>query len=370
MDRVINWMGGWPNEGLVSASDWEEKLASAADASRRGKSVGSVRMLKERLARDLLRGKTGGQASRIRLTAGADEALALLAASSLSKGDVVITERLTSRSALQLFRKAGLRVEAAEGDENGPDPDALRQAIRKFRPKLVYISPVCSDPAGRTWRKERKELTVRVCREAGVCVVRDDRQEMLDFRGGPGSADPVQDGVLSVGQLPPGLIAGLRFGWAAGRPDDLKRWFPAAGHGAGMEGEGAQTLTRQALLDLMGETPLTPMVDLLRAQARSRMKRLTELLKTVRSACGLRWREPAGGIHLWLRLPEGLDAGALLRAAWLRGLIFQPGAAFYAARPENNTLRLTFAFSDERELEAGVRRLAAAIGDFLGRHEA
>jgi len=370
MDRVINWMGGWPKEGLVSASDWEEKWASAADAFRRGKSAGSARALKERLARELLGGKTGGRASRLRLAAGADDALALLAAAALSRGDVVITERLTSRSALQLFRKAGLRVEAAEGDEHGPDPDALRQAIRKFRPKLVYISPVCPDPTGRTWRKERKEMVIKVCREAGVCVVRDDRQEMLDYRGGPGSADPVQDGVLSVGQLPPGLIAGLRLGWAAGMPDDLKRWFPARGKGTENEEDGVPMLTRQALLDLMEETPLKPMVDLLREQTRSRMKRLAELLKTVRSACGLRWREPAGGIHMWLRLPEGLDAGALLRAAWLRGLIFQPGASFYAARPEENTLRLTFAFSDERELEAGVRRLAAAIGDFLGRHEA
>lgn len=370
MDSIINMMGGWPKEGLVSASDWEEKLASAADAFRKRKAFASAQALKERLARDFLRKKVGARASAIRLAAGADDALARLAATLLSKGDVVITERITSRSALQLFRKSGIRVEAAGGDEHGMDPDALRDAIRKFRPKLVYISPVCSDPTGRIWHKERREMAAKVCRDNGVCLVRDDRQEMLDYRGGLQNVDPVQAGVLSIGQLPPGLIAGLRIGWAAGLPGDLDQWLPAANKTGGKEDAGVSPLIRQALLDLMKEQPLTHGMDLLRAQARARMKRLSELLKTVQAACGLRWREPSGGIHLWLKLPDGLDAEALLRSAWMRGLIFQPGAGFYAAKPERNTLRLTFAFADERQLQAGVRRLSGAIGDFLGRYEA
>jgi 2-aminoadipate transaminase len=369
MDNIINWMGGWPKEGLVSSSVWEEKLASAADAFRENKALGSARALKERLARELLRKKIGARPSGIRLAAGADDALSRLAAASLSRGDVVITERLTSRSALQLFRKSGIRIVAAGGDEYGLDPDALRLAIRKYRPKLVYISPVCSDPTGRIWRKERREQAVKVCQDAGVCLVRDDRQEMLDYHDGERGVDPVQSGVLSIGQLPPGLVTGLRFGWAAGLPRDLDNWFPPLAGSGGKEDAELSPLVRQALLDLMEEQPLMHWIDMLRAQCRARMKRLSGLLKAVKSSCGLKWREPSGGMHLWLRLPEGLDAEALLRGAWLRGLIFQPGTGFYAAKPERNTLRLTFAFADERQLQAGVKRLSGAIGDFLGRYE-
>ncbi len=371
MDKIINWMGGWPKEGFVSASDWEEKLAGAADRYRLEgpMEAGSIEELKTMLARSLLKRKTGTRAARMRLMPGADAALSRLTETSLAKGDIVLTERIASRFALQLFHKAGIRVEAVDGDGEGMDPDSLRKAMRKFRPRLVYASPVCSDPQGVIWPRERREAVAQACREEGVCLVRDDRQEMLVYEDGKDSQDPAQAGVLSIGQLPPGLVAGLRFGWAAGYSKDLAKWFPAVSVAGGTTDEGVPPLTQRALLDLLKEQPLEPWMDMLRVQCRERMRRLTGLLKLKKSAWDLHWREPSGGVHLWLRLPDGLDAEALLRGAWIKGLMFQPGAAFYAARPERNTLRLTFAFADDRQLQAGAARLFDTIEDFLGRYE-
>lgn len=373
MNKIINWMGGWPRDGLVSSSEWEDRLAAAAQQARLldpADNAGPQHLegLKQSLACGLLKPKAEGREERLRISMGADAALTRLAEKGLQPGDTVLAERITSRSVLQAFRKAGIRVRAVESDDAGMDPEALREAIRRVQPRLVYASPACSNPCGAIWTEERTDAVVRICQDTGIVLVRDDRQEMLAYEDRiepegrrPG---PVPAGVVSVGQLPPGLVAGLRFGWVVGDPEELNRWFPAGP--SPLREPGITPLERLALSGLLKEQPLEPLVDMLRVQCRERMRCLTGLLKTHR-ATGLSWRNPEGGVHLWLTLPEGLDGEALLRGAWIKGLMFQPGAPFYSERPEPNTLRLTFAYADEKQLKIGVERFMAAMEEFLGR---
>jgi 2-aminoadipate transaminase len=377
MEKIINWMGGWPNDGLVSASDWEERLAASADRSGGKANSASTKPdtpngLKEWLSHGLLKGKTFGKPSHLWLTAGADSALSRLVERSLQPGDVVLTEHLTSRSALQAFRKAAVRVEPVTGDDGGMDPDALTEAIALHRPRLVYVVPVCSDPEGTVWASGRFQAVSRICRRSGVTVLRDDRQAMLlyDEEGEreENAEEDAASGVLSIGQLPPGLVAGLRFGWAAGDPQELEKWFPPDPYEEAGNSRGVTSLERQALLALIQEQPLEPLLDMLRVQCGQRMRRLTDML-TQRHVPGLSWRKPVGGVHLWLTLPDGLDGEVLLRGAWIKGLMFQPGTPFYASKPQRNTLRLTFAYADERQMKLGVSRLVDAMDDFLGRFD-
>jgi 2-aminoadipate transaminase len=376
MNNIINWMGGWPKDGLVSALEWEERLAVAAESSKREAGANGARPygsneLRQLLAQGLLKGKTDGKASRLWLAAGADAVLSRLAEHSLTQGDVVLTERLTSRSALQVFRKAGIRVETVYGDNHGMDPEALSAAIALHRPRLVYAAPVCSDPEGAVWAQERFAAVARICAANRVTLLRDDRQEMLLYdqetyrQAGNESA---QHGVISIGQLPPGLVAGLRFGWAAGDSEELIRWFPPDPNADATKEPHVTSLERQALSDLLKEQPMEPLLEMHRLQSAGRLHRLTDMLKK-RRVPDMSWQTPLGGVHLWLKLPEGLDGEALLRGAWIKGLMFQPGAPFYVAQPKRNTLRLTFAYADERQMKLGVSRLIDAMGDFLGRFD-
>ncbi|MFC4599587.1 aminotransferase class I/II-fold pyridoxal phosphate-dependent enzyme [Cohnella hongkongensis] len=372
MSSIINWMGGWPKEGLVSSSDWEERVEAAAAAmaaeepeTGRRKPGSREEELKSRLSASLLHGKTGGAGSRVRLTKGADGALNWIIGAALQPGDVVLTERLTSRTSLQAFRKAGIRVEAVEGDRRGMNPEALTNALFRYRPKMVYIAPSCTEPEGARWNDEYRAAVFHRCQEAGVLLVTDDRQEMLIYEREE-SAPPkrLDAGVLSIGQLPPGLIAGSRIGWIAGTADVFHRPSPADGEHVLKYALGP--IEQRALAKLISEQPLEPLIDMLRVQCRERKRKMTEELSR-QGIEDLTWAEPSGGLHLWLVLPSGLDGEALLRGAWLKGVIFQPGAPFYAKDPKPNTIRLTHAFADERQIRQGVARLAESIGEFTGR---
>jgi 2-aminoadipate transaminase len=78
-----------------------------------------------------------------------------------------------------------------------------------------------------------------------------------------------------------------------------------------------------------------------------------------------RWNRPSGGMFVWLELPEGLDAAALVRPAVEREAVaFSPGEAFCAAgdRAAARCLRLCFANNTPEAIEEGVARLARAVG--------
>jgi DNA-binding transcriptional MocR family regulator len=69
---------------------------------------------------------------------------------------------------------------------------------------------------------------------------------------------------------------------------------------------------------------------------------------------------PAGGLHLWVRLPDGVDDVALAARAAAAGVVVSPGRPWFPSEPPAPHLRLTYAGAAPAELAEGVRRLARA----------
>jgi hypothetical protein len=77
---------------------------------------------------------------------------------------------------------------------------------------------------------------------------------------------------------------------------------------------------------------------------------------------GFRVPSPAGGWFVWLTLPDGMTAGALLHAAEQRGVSFVEGTQFFPdGRDHDEHIRLCFSFLAPQELAAAARRLASAV---------
>jgi 2-aminoadipate transaminase len=70
-------------------------------------------------------------------------------------------------------------------------------------------------------------------------------------------------------------------------------------------------------------------------------------------------------MFFWVEGPPSLDALALLPRVVERGVAFVPGAAFYAAHPQMNTLRLSFVTVPPDDIERGIALLAQAIEETM-----
>jgi 2-aminoadipate transaminase len=64
---------------------------------------------------------------------------------------------------------------------------------------------------------------------------------------------------------------------------------------------------------------------------------------------------------LWLELPLGFDASEFLIHLRERGVLFAPGRYFYVQNPQPNTLRLAFAWLDEKRIVKGVAAFAELL---------
>jgi len=76
---------------------------------------------------------------------------------------------------------------------------------------------------------------------------------------------------------------------------------------------------------------------------------------------GVRWTRPAGGLFVWVTLPEGMDAEKMIEAAVAEGVAYIPGGPFFVDGTGANTMRLTFAKEDIPTIQEGVKRLARAV---------
>ena len=74
---------------------------------------------------------------------------------------------------------------------------------------------------------------------------------------------------------------------------------------------------------------------------------------------------PGGGLFIWLCLPEGKDAGELLRRAAERKVAFIPGASFYPSGTKNNEMRLNFSNMSDEDTERGMKILGQLTREYL-----
>ena len=77
---------------------------------------------------------------------------------------------------------------------------------------------------------------------------------------------------------------------------------------------------------------------------------------------------PAGGIFLWVTLPEGVDTSRLAEVAARSGIAFNAGAEWSVSAPERarRRLRLCFANPPVDVIRAGVAELAAICHQEFG----
>jgi DNA-binding transcriptional MocR family regulator len=291
------------------------------------------------------RGIRTGQ-ERILVTAGAQQALSLLARALLAPGDLVLVEGPTYPGALEAFREVMAVPRAL------PAGLETLSAARERRVAAAYVISTFHNPTGSVLPPSRRRALVLAAAAAGIPLIDD---EALSDLGFPGTQPPpplaaYADTVISVGSLSKSVWGGLRVGWVRAPAPLIARL--------------ARLL---AVHDLGGNVPaqlaaadLLPRLEALGArQAPARQARhdhlRAELTRHLPS-----WEAPPvpGGQTLWVRLPRG-DGSSFAQTALRHGVAVLPGNGLDASEHSERYLRLHFIAAPDRLTEA-VRRLARA----------
>ena len=71
---------------------------------------------------------------------------------------------------------------------------------------------------------------------------------------------------------------------------------------------------------------------------------------------------PAGGLSLWLRLPDRCSDAGVAQAAAARGVMVNAGRASFPSEPPGPYLRLSYAAEEPPALRRAVEILAGIVG--------
>jgi 2-aminoadipate transaminase len=172
------------------------------------------------------------------------------------------------------------------------------------------------------------------------------------------------EGSIYLGSFSKVLTPGFRLGYVIA-PKDLYPKLLQAKQAADLHTPG---FNQRVVYEVVKNGFLDSHVPSIRARYKANRDAMAAALRQDLPP-GCEWLEPQGGMFFWIRLPEGLDAMALLPLAVEAGIAFVPGAAFYAHAPDPRSLRLSFVTLDPERIAEGVAILGRVLHAALAQVE-
>jgi GntR family transcriptional regulator/MocR family aminotransferase len=304
----------------------------------------------------------------ILITAGSQQAIALVAQVILKPGDVILVESPTYSQAIELFRALGFRIVGIPMDGQGMQVEKLEKLLQQYHPKLIYTIPNFHNPTGTCLNSARRRQLIVLSDRYNVPILEDDFVGDMRYEGRAQPALKALDPggqVIHISTFSKMLMPGLRVGFlVADGPVynsllDFKRLSDVA----------TATLIQRAL---EAYVTVGRYQAYLRRACQIYRKRRDAMLAAIERhlPAGSSVEPPQGGLFLWVHLPDSLSTDELLPLACEEGVAFAPGNNFF---PEGTAgqdwMRLNFAAQSEEEIEQGIRRLGKAIKRMKGGEE-
>jgi 2-aminoadipate transaminase len=318
------------------------------------------RPLREFLATKLKRDAgIGCAADDILIVSGSLQALDLVNATLLTRGDTVIIERDSYQGALNRLTRLGVNVTGIPLDQHGMRMDALADALaglkrRGITPKYIYTIPTVQNPTGSIMPETRRIELLKLAEQYGVPVFEDDCYADLiwDGKRPPALYAMSQNGgVVHIGSFSKSIAPALRVGFI------VAPWVMLSRMLALKTDAGSGALEQMVLAEYCSphfNTHVPKLTRGLRLKLDTLMEALNEQFGT-----SAEFEAPAGGIFLWVKLPDNVDTLKLYQAALLAGVAINPGPEWSTDKAHaGSRLRLCFASPSREQIREGVAVLA------------
>jgi 2-aminoadipate transaminase len=162
--------------------------------------------------------------------------------------------------------------------------------------------------------------------------------------------------VVYLGSFSKILSPGFRIGWALAPPAVRAKLVLAAESAMLSHSTFNQLVVDRYLATHPWREQIKDFCAMYRARCEAMLTSLDALMPA-----GCTWTRPQGGFFVWLTLPEGLDAKAMLPLAVNERVAYVPGTGFYAGDDGHRNMRLSFCYPTPEQIREGVRRLSGVI---------
>jgi DNA-binding transcriptional MocR family regulator len=260
---------------------------------------------------------------RIVVCPGAQSALTAVLTTIAKPGACIVVEPLTYPGIISLAARLGLRLVACPVDDEGFLPEALARLCAEQRPAAVYLVPTTRNPVATTMGLARRREIAVIVGASDAWLIEDDPYSRLFDSPLPALASLAPERTFHIATLSKTLSPGLRTAFLAAPSGAMAHQVADALHATSLMGS---PLTTAVAIRWIRDGAAERILAGVRLEARSRRAIAVEILPAARG--------DAEGVHVWLDLPTGLDAGVFRGLAAARGLALVTADAF-ATTPDH-----------------------------------
>jgi 2-aminoadipate transaminase len=372
---MISFAGGLPSPDTFPVD--ELKIIATEVLENEGREVlqystteGDPLLRKVLVERYINRGLNIGIDNLI-ITTGSQQALDLIGGIFIDHDDYVLCGLPSYLGGINAFLVHSARLKGIELDEHGLRPDVLERTIITLtdlgrKVKLIYIIPDFQNPAGITIPESRRKEIIELAEKYDLLIVEDSPYREIRFEG--------EEQRMTYGLDPYGRVItlctfskifapGFRVGWVIGPTVIIDKLVVAKQTADLCTSAFVQRILARYIEKGLLDRNLKKTIELYRDRRDHMLAVFRRYLPD-----GITWTEPQGGLFLFITLPPGLDAGAILKKALENKVAFVEGATFFCNDSGHNTMRINFSFSTFDEIELGVQRLASVIKEEMNKN--
>lgn len=369
---MISLASGSPDPSLFPIREWRQAgIAVMEEMGENAMAYGTTDgydPLRKKIA-ERMRTKAGFMCnySDIQILSGSQQGLELAARILVNEGDYIVCENPSYMGAFNAFGAYMPRYIGIMTDENGMLPTELEQVLSSNdRIKMIYVIPNFQNPTGYSWSLERRKVFMEIVNRYEIPVIEDDPYGEIIFSGDPIPSLKSMDTkglVVYLGSFSKILAPGLRVAWACAAPQILEKLMLAK---QGADLQAPQTVQMEIDKYLETYDIDAHLQEICRLYQHKRDVMLNAMEKYF-PAC-LNWSKPNGGLFIWVKLPEGVNAKDIMQACLKDKVMFITGSMFYANGGVDHTFRLNYSAVAEDKIVEGIKRIGSVLHNALSGH--
>ncbi|USB34955.1 PLP-dependent aminotransferase family protein [Paenibacillus sp. YPG26] len=291
-------------------------------------------------------------ADELLITCGSLEAMDLVARALVKPRDVVMLERPTYSTAIDIFRKQGATIVPVEIHPYGYDLEQVEKLMQAYKPRLFYLNPTFQSPTGYIVPAEQRKRLVELAERYHCLLLEDDPYRDIYFGIEPPLplfAYDTEGWVIYLRSFSKYIAPGLGIAIVACRPSIMNYLIKAKL----LSDSGTPLVNQKIFLHYFFSERLQQHMEKLRTALMVRK----DIAEHELSATDWEWNSPAGGFNLWVKLPETVDIERLLSMCIMQSITFVPGAICDPLKEYKSWIRLSYSYLNEQQLREGTQRL-------------
>jgi len=366
--NVISLAGGMPDPATFPAKEinqvTQQILAKNSACALQYSSTEGLPELRELILNWFSEDNKKPGLDNIVITSGSQQGLDLMSKVLLNPGDIVIVELPSYLAALNAFRSYGGEMKGISMDDEGVEVDILEETLTQLKKegqkvKFIYTISNFQNSAGVTMSLPRRKRVLEIAQKFEVFILEDNPYDKLRFEGEPLPSIYSLDNegyVISLGTFSKILCPGLRLAWVLGDKKIIEKIVIMK-----QATDLCTTILNQLIVyEYCRQNDIDKNIESnIKIYRKKRDVMLKALSKYFPSEAS--WTKPEGGFFVFVTLPEYIDVDVMFPEAIEEGVAYVSGSAFFANGKGKNTMRLSFCYPKEEDIEEGIKRLGKVI---------